>query len=83
MTDRVAVVTGGGTGIGRGISELFASKGARVVVNYARSKEDAEKTVHSIGAKGGAAIAVQADVTDQEQARELVNRAMGEFGRVD
>lgn len=83
MKDRVAVVTGGGTGIGRAISELFARTGARVVVNYSRSREDAESTVKAIQAAGGTAIAVAADVSDQAQAKALMNAAVERFGRLD
>jgi 3-oxoacyl-[acyl-carrier protein] reductase len=79
----VAVVTGGGTGIGRAISEHFARGGARVIVNYARSKDDAEKTVDGIRSAGGTAIAVAADVTDQAQAKALMESAVREYGRLD
>ena len=67
MNDRVAVVTGGGTGIGRAISEHLARAGARVVVNYSRSKDDAEATVKAIREAGGTAIAVGADVSGQAE----------------
>jgi 3-oxoacyl-[acyl-carrier protein] reductase len=83
VKDRVAVVTGGGTGIGRGISELFARKGARVIVNYSRSKDDAESTVRAITNAGGTAIGVPADVTDQGHAKALMAAAHTEFGRID
>jgi 3-oxoacyl-[acyl-carrier protein] reductase len=83
VKDKVVVVTGGGTGIGRAISELFAAKGARVVVNYARSREESEDTVKSIHAAGGTAVAVAADVTKQVQAEALMNAAVTEFGRLD
>ncbi len=83
LKDRVAVVTGGGTGIGRAISEHFARAGARVVVNYARSKDDAEKTVAGIRSSGGTGVAIAADVSDQEQAKALMNAAVSEFGRLD
>jgi 3-oxoacyl-[acyl-carrier protein] reductase len=83
LKDRVAVVTGGGTGIGRAISEHFASEGARVLVNYSRSREDAESTVKEIQGRGGTAIAVAADVSEQSQATALMNAAVNEFGRLD
>ena len=63
LTDRVAVVTGAGTGMGRAIAELFAAEGARMVVNYSKSREAAEEVVAAIHAAGGAAIAVGADVS--------------------
>ena len=81
--DRVAVVTGGGTGIGRAISEHFAWAGVRVIVNYSRSREDAEDTVQGIQSKGGTAIAVAADVSKKEDAKALMDRAASEFGRLD
>ena len=83
MKDRVAVVTGGGTGIGRAISEHFAGAGARVVVNYSRSRDDAEDTVKGIRAKSGTALAVAADVSKNSGAKELMDAAMREFGRID
>jgi 3-oxoacyl-[acyl-carrier protein] reductase len=83
LKDRVAVVTGGGTGIGRAISELFAREGARVVVNYSRSREDSESTVGAIKSQGGTAVAVGADVTKQAEAKALMDAAVREFGRLD
>src|SRR5579883_1768263 len=83
MKDRVAVVTGGGTGIGRAISEQFARAGAKVVVNYSRSRQDSEDAVKSIQSKGGAAIAVGADISKQSEANALMDAAVREFGRLD
>ncbi|HLH40594.1 MAG TPA: glucose 1-dehydrogenase [Bryobacteraceae bacterium] len=83
LDGKVAVVTGGGTGIGRAISTLFASEGARVVVNYSRSKQEAEDTAAEIQSKGGAAIAVQADISRQPDADALMNAAASRFGRLD
>jgi 3-oxoacyl-[acyl-carrier protein] reductase len=83
MKDRVAVVTGGGTGIGRAISEHLARAGARVIVNYSRSRDDAEATVKGIQESGGTAVAVGADVSKQEHATALMDAALAEFGRLD
>ncbi|HTB95335.1 MAG TPA: SDR family NAD(P)-dependent oxidoreductase, partial [Candidatus Sulfotelmatobacter sp.] len=63
LTNQVAVVTGASKGIGSAISIALAAEGAAVVVNYASSKEGADRVVKEITAKGGKAIAVQADVS--------------------
>lgn len=78
------IVTGASRGIGRGIAEEFGRGGARVVVNYAKSKEAAEQLVRSLlenGARG--AIAIQADVSDPDQAKMLVEETISHFGRID
>ncbi len=83
LKDRVVVVTGGGTGIGRAISEHFARHGARVVVNYNQSREASEETVGEIRSKGGTAVAIAADISKQDGANSLMEAAEREFGRLD
>ena len=85
MTDnaKVAIVTGGGTGLGAAISVGLAARGVRVVVNYARSAEEAEATAAAIRAKGGDAVAVRADVTDDTACRRLAEEAQARYGRID
>jgi 3-oxoacyl-[acyl-carrier protein] reductase len=83
LQDRVAVVTGGGTGIGRGISEALGREGAKVAVNYSRSREAAEETAAAICAAGGKAIAIAADVSQDADARGLMDRVVQEFGQLD
>lgn len=83
LKDRVAIVTGGGTGIGRGISEKFAAAGAKVVVNYASSKDAAEATVAAIHAAGGEAVAWQTSVTDDAQVRKMFAGVEAQYGRID
>lgn len=83
LQDRAALVTGAGTGIGRAIAETFAREGARVAVNYSRSRQAAEELVAAILASGGAAIAVQANVANDAQVRAMIDRVAGEFGRLD
>ncbi len=83
LTDRVAVVTGSSRGIGRAIALKLASLGAKVVVNYYGSEDAAEEVVEEIKSGGGEAIAVQADVKDSEQAKELIGAALEAFGRLD
>jgi acetoacetyl-CoA reductase len=83
LSEAVVVVTGASRGLGAAIAEELASGGAKVVVNYSRSKEPAEELVQKISDDGGEAIAVQADVSDAEQAQKLIDRAMEEYNRVD
>jgi len=83
LQDKVAIVTGGGTGIGRGISEVLARAGAKVAVNYSRSRDDAEQTVAAICSAGGSAIAIAADVSKDSDARTMMERVSDQFGRLD
>lgn len=83
MRKKTCVVTGSSKGIGRGIAERFGEDGCNVVVNYRGSAGAAEETVEAIEAAGGAAIAVQADVTDLEQVRHMRDEAHDAFGQVD
>lgn len=79
----VAIITGGGTGVGQATSKQLAQQGWSVVVNYSRSKADAEGTVAEIVAAGGQAIAVQADVAQDADCRNLVAQTVKTYGRVD
>src|SRR5262249_20711152 len=80
----VAIVTGGGTGIGRAVSESLARAGARaVVINYSRSKEDAEATAASLKALGCEGAAHQASVADDTQVKAMIEETVGRFGRLD
>lgn len=83
LRDKVAIVTGGGTGLGAAVSLGLAARGARVVVNYARSAEAAERTAEACRGLGGGAIAVQGDVGDDAACRAVVEAAVSRWGRVD
>ena len=83
LDGQTALVTGGGTGIGRAISLAFAREGARVAVNYSKSRDKAEDAVRRIAEAGGRAIALQGDVSKEADARRLVESVVGEWGRLD
>ncbi len=79
----VALVTGGGTGIGRAASLLLGREGAAVAVNYSRSEAEAEETAAAIRASGARAMAVRADVADDAAVEAMVRRVVQEWGRLD
>jgi len=79
----VVVVTGAARGIGHAIAEELGLAGAKVVVNYAKSKEAAEELVTRLQQSGTESIANQADVSDPEQAARLIEETIQRFGRID
>lgn len=83
LSGRVALVTGGGTGMGRAIAETFAREGAKVAVNYSRSRAEAEETVSAICAGGGTAMAIGADVAQDSEVRAMMDQVGRAFGRLD
>jgi 3-oxoacyl-[acyl-carrier protein] reductase len=83
LVNKVAIVTGASKGIGAGIAKSLAAEGASVVVNYASSKEGADRVVAEIKAKGGNAIAVQGDVSKQADISRLFTETKKAFGRLD
>lgn len=83
LKNKVAVVTGASKGIGAAIAKHFAAEGAKVVVNYASSKEGADKVVKEITDKGGIAVAVQADVSNEADVTRLFEATNSAFGSLD
>jgi 3-oxoacyl-[acyl-carrier protein] reductase len=83
LEGRVAVVTGASRGIGRGIALELAGRGAAIVVNYNSSAAAAEEVVQEIKSNGGQAVAVQADVSNMDDAERLIKTAIDEFEKID
>ncbi len=83
LLDKVAVVTGAGRGIGRGIALELAKRGAAVIVNYNASAEAANEVVAAIQTAGGKASAVKADVSNMNDAEALIKVAIDQFGKID
>src|SRR5437870_12591945 len=83
LAGKVALVTGASKGIGADIAKHLAAEGAAVVVNYASSKEAADRVVDDITKRGGKAIAVQADVAAKKDIERLFAETKKAFGQVD
>lgn len=83
LENKIAVVTGAGRGIGRGIALALAREGAMVVVNYNGSKERAEEVVNTIEQAGGNAVSIQCNVSDFEAAKEFYAGVVKEYGKID
>jgi 3-oxoacyl-[acyl-carrier protein] reductase len=83
LKNKVAIVTGASKGIGAAIAKYFAAEGAKVVVNYASSKEDADKVVKTIIDNGGLAISVQGDVSKESDVTRLFEETKNAFGGLD
>jgi 3-oxoacyl-[acyl-carrier protein] reductase len=83
LKNKVAIITGASKGIGASIAKHFAAAGAKIVVNYASSKEGADKVVKAITDNGGTAIAVQADVSKEADVIRLAEETQKAFGSLD
>ena len=84
LKDKVAVITGGDSGIGRAVAVLFAREGADVVFTYLKEEQrDADETTRAIEAEGQRAVSLEGDLTDPKFCRKVVDRALDEFGKLD
>src|SRR5579864_8453928 len=83
LKGKVAVVTGASKGIGAAIAERLGAEGAKVVVNFARDKEGAERVAAKVKKSGGEAITVQADVSKGEDIKKLFAETQRAFGQLD
>jgi len=83
LQGKVALITGGDSGIGRAVALAFAREGADVLISYLDEESDAQKTVRIVEKEGRRCIAVAGDIGDEAHCKQLVQRAVSELGRLD
>jgi NAD(P)-dependent dehydrogenase (short-subunit alcohol dehydrogenase family) len=83
VTNRVALITGGSRGIGRGIGLRLAKEGARIAISYLSNKAAAQQSLRQLQALGADCVAVETDVTDATKAEQFVNAVAERYGRID
>jgi 3-oxoacyl-[acyl-carrier protein] reductase len=83
QTQKVALITGGGTGIGRAVSLGLAKQGVDIVINYSRSLGEAEATAEEVRALGVSCLVVQADVANDTEVRAMIKTVLNHYGRLD
>jgi len=83
LQDKVAVVTGAGTGIGQAVALAFAEEGAAVVVDYVGSASVSEDTINKIGTMGRKSLGVDADISLPDEVNDLIQKTIAAFGRLD
>jgi NAD(P)-dependent dehydrogenase (short-subunit alcohol dehydrogenase family) len=83
LTNRVALITGGSRGIGRGIALRLAKEGARIAISYRSNKAAAQQSLRQLQALGADCVAVETDVTDATKAEQFVNAVAERYGRID
>src|SRR5579859_5142291 len=83
LVNRVALITGGSRGIGRGIAMRLAQEGARIAISYRSNKAAAQQALRQFQASGAECVAVETDVTDPTKAEHLVGTVADRYGRID
>ena len=83
LQDKVAIITGGDSGIGKAVAVHFAREGADVVIVYRAEKEDAEETKSLVEEKGRRALLIQSDISKEANCQEIVQKTIAEFGKID
>lgn len=81
--NKVFIITGGGTGIGKATALKLADMGAKLVINYSNSETEAKKVVEEIIEKGGTAFAFKANVANEQEVNEMIHQTVTQFGRLD
>jgi NAD(P)-dependent dehydrogenase (short-subunit alcohol dehydrogenase family) len=83
LQGKAAIITGGDSGIGRAVALAFAREGADVLISYLNEEEDAQETVRAVEKEGRKCLAVSGDIGWEEHCKRIVERAVGEFGKID
>ncbi|OQP49729.1 NAD(P)-dependent oxidoreductase [Niastella yeongjuensis] len=83
LKNKIALITGGDSGIGKSVAILFAKEGAKVVINYLNEHEDAQSTKTLIEKYGGEALLIPGDISNETFCRQLVEKTVKHFGRID
>ena len=83
LQDRITLVTGSSSGIGAAVAQSMAAEGATIIVNYAHSSQGAETVVNEIISNGGDAIAIQADVSQENQVKSMFQQIFDRYGTID
>ncbi|MGG0540891.1 SDR family oxidoreductase [Priestia aryabhattai] len=81
--NKVFIITGGGTGVGKATALKLADKGAKLVINYSNSEKEAKKAVEEILEKGSMAFAFKANVANENEVNEMIHQTIAQFGRLD
>jgi NAD(P)-dependent dehydrogenase (short-subunit alcohol dehydrogenase family) len=83
LTEKKAIITGADSGIGRAVAIAFAREGADVMISYLNEDEDAKETARLVEEAGRKAVLYPGDITDEEHCRQMISRAVEEFGQID
>ncbi|RFS14907.1 SDR family oxidoreductase [Emticicia sp. C21] len=83
LTNKVALITGGDSGIGRAVSIAFAREGANVAIVYKKNTEDAEETKRLVEEKGKKALLIESDIVSEVNCEEIIKQVLKEFGKID
>ena len=82
LQNKVIIITGSSRGIGKEVAMLLAKNGAKVIINYSNSEDEANKTVDVIIKNGGTALAIKANVSQKDQVTHLFDKTIESFGKV-